>query len=125
MMTTSPWPSSGTRTSPTYASKRVSVDSAVNHKRGHDAAPAQARHKGRRFPMAVRHAGPEALTAGRSSVAPGHAGRGPGLVDEHQTFRVEIELALEPLFATLQDVRTVLLGGVGRLFLRVMAWRRK
>ena len=50
---------------------------------------------------------------------------GPGLVDEHQPVRIEIELALEPVLAPLQDVGAVLLGGVRRLFLRVIPWRAK
>jgi hypothetical protein len=40
----------------------------------------------------MRHAGPQALAPGRSSVAAGHVGRGPGLIDEHEARRVEIKL---------------------------------
>jgi len=39
--------------------------------------------------------------------------------------RIEIKLGLEPGLAPLQDVRAALLGRVGGLFLRVMAWRLK
>ena len=59
------------------------------------------------------------------AMGPSHVGRSPGFVDEDQTFGIEIELAFEPSLATLQDVGTVLLGGVRGLFLRVMAWRAK
>jgi hypothetical protein len=51
--------------------------------------------------------------------------RSPGLVDEDQTFGIEIKLAFEPGLAPLQDVGAVLLDRVRRLFLRVMAWRAK
>ncbi len=66
--------------------------------------------------MAMRHASAQALPARGPSVTPGHVGRGPGLIDEHEMRRVEVELALEPGLAPLQDVGAVLLGGMGRLF---------
>ena len=47
----------------------------------------------------------------------------PGLVDEHQTIRIEIELGIEPVPAPLQDVRAVLLGRVRGLFLNVRPQR--
>jgi hypothetical protein len=50
-----------------------------------------------------------------------HVGRGPGLVDEYQTVGIEIELALEPLFALLQDVGAVLLDGVRGDYLKFCA----
>ena len=71
--------------------------------------------------MAVRHARPQALSPGRPAVASGHVGRGPGLVDKDEALGIEIELPFEPLLPSLQDIRTVLFGCVGRLFLRVMA----
>lgn len=48
-------------------------------------------------------------------VAPGHVGRGPGLTDEDEVLRIEIELAFEPGVASLQDVGTFLFGGMRRL----------
>jgi hypothetical protein len=47
----------------------------------------------------------------------------PQTIDEHQAVRFEIGLALEPVPAPFQDVRTVLLRDMRRLFLRVI-WRR-
>src|SRR5215203_1001258 len=73
----------------------------------------------------MRHASPQALPARGPSVAPGHVRGGPGLVDEHQPRRVEIQLALEPRLAPLADVGPVLLGGMRRLFLRVILCRRQ
>lgn len=75
--------------------------------------------------MAMRHAGPQALAAGRSSVPPCHVRRGPGLVDEDEARRIEIELLVEPLLAAPQDIRPLLLGSVRRLFLRVIRRRAK
>lgn len=45
-----------------------------------------------------------------------HLRAGAGLVDEDQTGRVEIGLAVEPGFAPLADVGAVLLGRVRGLF---------
>ena len=75
--------------------------------------------------MAVRHACPQAPPPERASVTPGHVGGSPGLVDEDQPLGIEVEPALEPGFARLQDVGAILLLGVGGLFLRVILWRRK
>ncbi len=75
--------------------------------------------------MAVGNAGPQALASRCSTVAPGHVGGGPGLVNEDQAFRVEVELTLEPGLAPPQDIGAVLLGGRRRLFLRVILWRRQ
>jgi len=73
----------------------------------------------------VRHASPQPPTARRSSIAPGHVGGSPSLIDEHEPLGIEIELALEPRLASLADVRPVLLGGMRRLFLRVIWCRRQ
>ena len=73
----------------------------------------------------MRHTDPQALPTQGSPIAPGHVGGGPGLVDEHKARRVEVELAIEPGLAPLQDIGALLLGGVRRLFLRVMACRRQ
>ena len=75
--------------------------------------------------MAMRHADPQALAAERSAVAPGHVGGGPCLVDEDQPLRVEIELILEPLLTSLQDVGAILFGRVRGLFLRVIRGGRR
>ena len=71
--------------------------------------------------MAVRNADAQALAAAAAAVGSGHVGGRPGLVDEHETLGVEIELAFEPRLAALQDVRPILFAGARSLFLRVMA----
>src|SRR5215213_11913690 len=75
--------------------------------------------------MTVGHAGSQALATQRPSVAPSHVGGGPGLIDEHKPRRVKVELALEPGLAPLADVGPILLGGMRRLFLHVILWRRQ
>jgi hypothetical protein len=49
-------------------------------------------------------------------MTPRHVGGRPGLVDEHEAFRVEIGLVVEPVFTPLQNVGAFLLGGVRGLF---------
>ena len=66
--------------------------------------------------MALRDAGPQPLTLRRAAVQAGHVGGGVSLVDEGQSGRVEIELALEPCRALLQKVGPVLFGSMGGLF---------
>ena len=75
--------------------------------------------------MTVRNAGPESLASWSAATTPGHVGRCPGLVDEHQTIRIEIELGIEPVPAPLQDVQAVLLGRVRGLFLNVRPQRSR
>ena len=56
------------------------------------------------------------LAAPAATVATPHVGGPPCLVDEDQAFGIEVELAIEPLFPALQDVKAVLLSGVRCLF---------
>jgi hypothetical protein len=65
--------------------------------------------------MALRDAGAQPLALGRPAIPTRHVGGRPGLVDEHQTLRIDIELTLEPLPAPLHDIWPVLLGGMGGL----------
>lgn len=57
---------------------------------------------------------------GEDQVATRHVGGRLGFVDEDQVSGIEVKLAIEPLYPAIQDVRTVLPGGVRRLFLRVI-----
>ena len=75
--------------------------------------------------MTMRHAHAQALSARTPSMAARHLGRCPGLIHEHEPLGVEIELAIEPGLAPLQDVGPVLLAGVRGLFLRVQPRRWK
>jgi hypothetical protein len=49
-------------------------------------------------------------------VATSPLGRGSGLIDEHQPFGIEVELAVEPGLTAVQDVGAALLVRVRRLF---------
>ena len=68
--------------------------------------------------MPVGEAHPQALASGTAVMAKGHIGGSPGLVDEVKALRVQIELAIEPVLALLQDVGAVLLDGVTVFFTR-------
>jgi hypothetical protein len=69
--------------------------------------------------MGVRHAGAQPSAALAATAFARQIGRCAGLVDEDELLRIEIELSGEPFLALLQNVRTLLLGGVRALFLNV------
>lgn len=75
--------------------------------------------------MPMRDGSSKPLTPRRPPTDAGHTGGGPGLVDEDEALGVEVELALEPDLAPLQDVRPVLLGRVRGLFFTVIPCRSK
>ena len=75
--------------------------------------------------MTVWNAGAQSLALRRAPVLTRHVRRRPGLVDEDEFCGIEIELALEPVFAPLQDVRPILLGRMGGLFFQVMLVARR
>ena len=68
------------------------------------------------LPMAEGHRSAEPLAPRRPAMGAGHVRRSPGLVDENQPVRIEVELAFEPGEPTAQDIGTVLFFGPGRLF---------
>ncbi len=84
------------------------VDRSVEDEGRNHTAGAKAGDEGRRLPMAMWNANPQALPARGSSVAARHVGRSPSLVDENEPRRVEVELPFEPGLALLQDVGTIL-----------------
>ena len=73
----------------------IALDRPVQNPGRDEATQCERAHEGRRFPMTVRHAGPEPLAARASAVATRHVGRGPRLVDEDEAFGIEIGLAFE------------------------------
>src|SRR3954454_293426 len=105
--------------------ERCAVDRAVQHEGRHDTARAQPGHKGGCLRAPVADDDPKASPTRSASVAPAHVDRGPGLIDEHQPLGIKVELALKPGLASLANIRPVLLGGMCRLFLRVILWRRQ
>lgn len=68
--------------------------------------------------MVTRHTHPKRLAAPAAPMAARHVGRGPGLVDEHQSVGFKVQLILEPSFAQNEDLHAVLFGGVCGLFAR-------
>jgi hypothetical protein len=51
--------------------------------------------------MAVRNAGTKPFAFRGAPASARHVGGGPCLVDEDEALRIEIELAVEPVFASL------------------------
>jgi len=92
------------------------VHGAIEHHGCCHAFQAERADKGCGLPMAVRDWRATALATARASIAPGHFGRGPGLIDKHQLFGIEIGLGLEPSLATARNVRPLLLAGVCGFF---------
>lgn len=70
--------------------------------------------------MTVRNTGPQTFAALAATMRSGHVGRCPSLVNEDEPIPVKLALALTPGLALLQDIRTILLRGMGGLFLRVI-----
>jgi hypothetical protein len=68
--------------------------------------------------MSSRHTGDEALTARTAAIAARHISGCAGFVDEDQAFRVQVGLARAPLIASLGDIRSILLSGSFRPFLK-------
>src|ERR1700733_15164109 len=105
--------------------KPLAVDGTVERAGRVDAVVAQRSQECRRLPMAVRDLGDEPTSARRPTVEPGHVGLGPGLVDEHQSRRIDALLMASPAPAMALYVRTILLARDKRLFLSVTPMRRK
>lgn len=103
----------------------IAVDGAIEHPGRDDAARGEGGNAGCCFPVAMRNAGPQAFSAQASTMCSRHVGRCPGLVDEDEPIPVEFALALAPGLASRQDIRAILLCGMGGLFLRVILWRSK
>lgn len=92
------------------------IDRPVEHHRRDHASKAKPGDEGGCFPVAVGNADAKPFASRRTSIATGHVCRGPRFVDEDEAFRIEIELAVKPLLAPLQDVRAILLACVCGLF---------
>ena len=105
--------------------ERDRVDGPVEDEWRNEAFKTQAGDEGCRFPMAMWDGSSQSFAFGRAPKAARHIGGGPGLVDEDQLFRIEIELAFEPGLATFQNVGALLLGRVCGLFLSEIRRRPK
>ncbi len=96
------------------------VDRPVDDAGRLDPVAAQGGQEGQRVPAAVRHLGNQARPTPRASVAAGHVGLGPGLVDEDQAPGIKPALILLPPGAPSGDVGPILLAGVQAFFLKLM-----
>jgi len=75
--------------------------------------------------MPPRDADPQPLPFRSAPAQARHVGRSACFVDEDEPRRVELELVLKPVLAPLQDIRPVLLRGMGGLFFTVMLQRSR
>ena len=91
----------------------------------HHAIKCQVANKGRRLPMAMRNRGAAALASRCATILSGHLGRCAAFIDKNEARRVEIGLGFEPSLTLQCYVRTILLGSVRCLFLRVTPRRLK
>src|SRR5208282_1990606 len=96
MTTMSPFESVGARHFSTHSFERGGVDRSVEGLLRHEAGKAQASDKRDGFVMAVGNGGAQPSTAPTASAFARHVRGGPGLVDEHQLRRIEVELPREP-----------------------------
>lgn len=69
--------------------------------------------------MTVRDRRAATFALERPAAKPRHLGVGTGLINENQSIRVKVELAVEPVLTPDPDIRALLLGRVPRLFLCV------
>ena len=98
----------------------VAVDRSVEHHRRDHAGHAQACDQRSGLAVTMREAHAQPLASLAAAMAAGHVRCSPRLIDEDQTLRVKIELAVEPALALPQDVGSVLLDRMPGLFLRVI-----
>jgi hypothetical protein len=112
MTTMSPFESVGARHFSTQSSERGGVDRSVEGPLRHGAGKAQASDKRDRFVMAVGNGGAQPSAAPTASAFARHVRGGPGLVDEHQLRRIEVELPREPSLALRQNVGASLFLGM-------------
>ena len=96
--------------------ERRPIHRAVDDIGRREAIDAERGDKRQRLPVAVRHAGDEALAARRSPIVPDHLRRDRGLVDEDKTRRTQLGLLGFQRSALGGNVRAILLGGVQSFF---------
>lgn len=100
--------------------EQLGIDRTVEHVGCDHAVLTYTADEARRLAVTMRHSGDQTLTDGRSSVRPGHVGLDRSLVEKDQAPWFQAGLAIAPCRPSLSDIRTVLFGGVERLFLCVM-----
>ena len=96
--------------------KGLAIDWAVDDAGRVDAIVAQRGQKGQRPPAALGNLGDQPFAAQRPSMAAGHIGLGPGLVDEDETRGIKLVLIPFPLCPPPCDVGTILFAGAQAFF---------
>jgi hypothetical protein len=119
------WPQFGDERLFDIGKKGVAVHRAVEDHRRNDPVVAQPSGESRGFPVSVRHGSPTSLTLERTAIEARHLRIRRRFVDEDDPRWIEFELPFEPRFARRVRRATALLGGVRRLFLRVIFRRLK
>lgn len=100
--------------------EQLGIDRTVEHVGCDHAVLTDTADEARRLAVTMRHSGDQTLADGCSSVRPGHVGLDRSLVEKDQAPWFQAGLAIAPCRPRLSDIRTVLFGGVERLFLCVM-----
>ncbi len=101
----------GARHFSTHSSNEA-VDRPVESLLRHETGKAKAGDERDRLVMAVRNGGAQSPPASAASAFASQIRGRPGLVDEHELRRIEIELPGEPVPALIHNVRALLLIGV-------------
>ena len=96
--------------------KALAVDWPVKDARGVNPVMAECCHKGRGFPVPVRHVGHEPLAFAAPAPQRRHVGLCPGLVNEDQPPDGDARLVFPPGHALSCNIRPLLLGGVNAFF---------
>jgi hypothetical protein len=97
-------------------SEQLPVDWPIDHPGGIDPVMAQGADEGRRFPIAMRSFGDEALTFRPPSAQGGHVGLDPGFIDENQAVSADPALIVFLALAFARNVWPVLFTRPDRFF---------
>jgi hypothetical protein len=92
------------------------VHRTVDHGGRCEAAQSQRADEGRRLPVAVRHAGHDALAAKGPAVQPSELRMGPAFVEKRQPPHVEMRLPEPPSLTAVGDVLAQLLSRMDNFF---------
>ncbi len=103
----------------------VAVDRPVDDPGRDDPVMAKRGHEGHRIPVPEGRATDQPLAPRRPSPKRSHVGLRPGLIDEHQPFRVDAALTRLPARTLAGNVRSFLLTGERGFFkLSPSAWAK-
>lgn len=92
------------------------VDGAIDDAGGLDSIRPQRGKERHSLPVAVRHAGHQALSKGCAAMGSGHVGLGPGLVHKDEAGGGKAALVAAPALTLGGDVGPMLFGGVQAFF---------